>query len=807
MGRSVTTKIVSTVAGRTGDVNIAVADVSGAAPLASPVLSGVPKAPTAALGTSTEQIATTEFVSRVAMSAGSVALTNAAPSSESVGVASSVGSSSAAARSDHVHAMPGIATTLAAGFLSAADKTKLDGLETGAQVNDVTSVAGRTGAVTLAVADVSGAAPLASPALTGTPTAPTAAEGTNSTQVATTAFVKAAVASNITNVAPSAETVGAAASTGSSAAAARSDHVHAMPGTATGSAAGFMSAADKSKLDNVASSAAALGTSAGSALGTASAGSATTAAKSDHVHPLPTLAALGAASSSHTHVISNLTDWPAAVSATEVGYLSNVTSDIQAQLNGKAASSHTHDLSQSSVNYANSAGQVAWANVTSKPSQIISANSPGIGASVDWNTYLNAGVYNVGAADWIRSQNAPSLAYNFGTLVVTHDGGKAISQLYIPHQGGAAVRAKWNDDDWGPWRYLVDNLNIDTYAPTRLLRSDGNDPYYIQHKWDGVQWRIDGYKPDGSVHTGVVVSRADSAGSVDSVPWTSVTGKPSTYPPAGHTHDYAATNHTHDYAASSHTHDYAPNASPAFTGNPTSPTPNQFDKDTSIATTAFVQRALGNLQGSMILNAPKYLTWADCGKLVLLGQTQQVSGAIFLPGIIVTDGSDESEDGRTFYIYNASSNSEYVLDCGDIWLHGSPYVWTTHTETIKPGEYWTITAARGHYYATVTYDGPSLGIRQTWQVFSAFERVSGVTYENTSGSPISVMLTCPQQYNGDTTSPYVKVTVDDTVIADNLYAYGSFGQCLFSFVVPKGAKYKAEIIGINYGFSRWAELR
>jgi hypothetical protein len=36
-------------------------------------------------------------------------------------------------------------------------------------------------------------APKASPALTGTPTAPTAAAGNNTTQVATTAFVKAAV--------------------------------------------------------------------------------------------------------------------------------------------------------------------------------------------------------------------------------------------------------------------------------------------------------------------------------------------------------------------------------------------------------------------------------------------------------------------------------------------------------------------------------------------------------------------------------------------------------------------------------------
>lgn len=46
-------------------------------------------------------------------------------------------------------------------------------------------------------------APLASPAFTGTPTAPTAAPGTNTTQVATAAFVQAAVAA-LVNAAPGA---------------------------------------------------------------------------------------------------------------------------------------------------------------------------------------------------------------------------------------------------------------------------------------------------------------------------------------------------------------------------------------------------------------------------------------------------------------------------------------------------------------------------------------------------------------------------------------------------------------------------
>ena len=63
------------------------------------------------------------------------------------------------------------ATTSFSGLMSAADKTKLDGLTTTY-------------------------APLASPALTGTPTAPTAADGTNTTQIATTAFVQSAFKAN-----------------------------------------------------------------------------------------------------------------------------------------------------------------------------------------------------------------------------------------------------------------------------------------------------------------------------------------------------------------------------------------------------------------------------------------------------------------------------------------------------------------------------------------------------------------------------------------------------------------------------------
>ena len=48
------------------------------------------------------------------------------------------------------------------------------------------------------IADLAAAAPLASPTFTGTPAAPTASQGTNTTQLATTAFVNAEIAADLT---------------------------------------------------------------------------------------------------------------------------------------------------------------------------------------------------------------------------------------------------------------------------------------------------------------------------------------------------------------------------------------------------------------------------------------------------------------------------------------------------------------------------------------------------------------------------------------------------------------------------------
>ncbi|MEL2474104.1 phage tail protein [Escherichia coli] len=110
----------------------------------SPTLTGTPKAPTPAEGNNTTQIATTAFVQ-----AAITALINGAPATLDTLI-----EIAAAINND-----PKFSTT----------------------INNALALK----------------APLSSPALTGTPTAPTAAQSVNNTQIATTAFVKSAIAAMV----------------------------------------------------------------------------------------------------------------------------------------------------------------------------------------------------------------------------------------------------------------------------------------------------------------------------------------------------------------------------------------------------------------------------------------------------------------------------------------------------------------------------------------------------------------------------------------------------------------------------------
>ena len=79
-----------------------------------------------------------------------------------------VGSATTYARSDHKHptdtsrASTAVATTSANGLMSSSDKTKLNGIESGAQKNTVTKVNDKTGDVTLKISDLIGSDPIGS---------------------------------------------------------------------------------------------------------------------------------------------------------------------------------------------------------------------------------------------------------------------------------------------------------------------------------------------------------------------------------------------------------------------------------------------------------------------------------------------------------------------------------------------------------------------------------------------------------------------------------------------------------------------
>ena len=178
----------------TAFVNAEIAASTLFAPIDSPQFTGFPSGPTAPPGSSTGQLATTAFVmDAVAESTAGVATFNTRTGNVTLLGADITGAGGALIASPVFTGTPQAPT--------AAPGTATAQLATCAFVNaaiggiGVETFNGRAGAVTLTTADITGAggAPIASPAFTGNPTAPTPAPGDSDTSIATTASVQAAL--------------------------------------------------------------------------------------------------------------------------------------------------------------------------------------------------------------------------------------------------------------------------------------------------------------------------------------------------------------------------------------------------------------------------------------------------------------------------------------------------------------------------------------------------------------------------------------------------------------------------------------
>ncbi len=89
----------------------------------------------------------------------------------------------------------------------------------------------------------------------------------------------------------------------------------------------------------------------------------------------------------------------------------------------------------------------------------------------------------------------------------------------------------------------------------------------------------------------------------------------------------------------------APIESPAFKKAPTAPTPPQFDSTTKLATTEYVQRALGSYSGQVNYAGDQVLTVDDVGRLVNFPQASIATlplASTAVPGAVITIGSSLS---------------------------------------------------------------------------------------------------------------------------------------------------------------------
>lgn len=123
------------------------------------------------------------------------------------------------------------------------------------------------------------------------------------------------------------------------------------------------------------------------------------------------------------------------------------------------------------------------------------------------------------------------------------------------------------------------------------------------------------------------------------------------------------------------TQGFAPINSPALLGAPTAPTPAQFDNSKLLATTEYVQRAIGSYAGQTNYLGDTVLTQADVGKLSNFPQGSLVilpSAAICPPGALIhvcgsQGGSVMVRAGGTDTLASLSSvPGPFVLPAGSI---------------------------------------------------------------------------------------------------------------------------------------------
>ena len=184
------------------------------------------------------------------------------------------------------------------------------------------------------------------------------------------------------------------------------------------------------------------------------------------------------AASSHTHTATQVTGLTAsralvsnssgqiavsAVTSTELGYLDGVTSSIQTQLNNKANSSHTH-------NYAGSSSAGGAATSAAKLNGINLTNQ-------DLNDY-HSGVNFYYGSGGNTCTNKPSGIDNFGMFVFQSAGGWYTQMLYGSDDD--LYMRRWVNDSWTSWSKVYTTTNKPTASEIGAAASNHAHSQYVE---------------------------------------------------------------------------------------------------------------------------------------------------------------------------------------------------------------------------------------------------------------------------------------------------------------------------------------
>ena len=235
----------------------------------------------------------------------------------------------------------------------------------------------------------------------------------------------------------------------------------------------------------------------------------------------------GKADAVHTHTKSQITDFPTSIK--------NPTS-LSIQLNGGTATTYDGSTAKS-INITPAAIGAAASSHTHAIANVTGLQSALDGKAASSHTHTIANVTGLQTA--LDGKAASS--HTHGNADITSvDASKITGTISIDHlPQGALDRLVRVDDDAARFKLTTKNVQL---GDTVKVKSSGLMYYVADESKLGEE---DGYEPY-------------TAGSATSVPWSGVTGKPSTFTPSAHTHTIANVTGLQSAldgkAASSHTH-------------------------------------------------------------------------------------------------------------------------------------------------------------------------------------------------------------------------------------------------------------